>query len=264
MSTTNPPPGAPIPPGSAPGAGPNWPADAAHGSAPDEHGGGGGVNPEALKLGHEPDVFAVKPIMSIPFAVVVTFVIGFGVAAGVFAYVKGQADKPDPFAHPAGLARGNASLNDRLARIDQKGATSVKSEVDQPRLETLKRLAGNDKGQTHQFTTQPEIPTGNSPWIHPEDIQPGRVANLQRAGYTNKEKTTARIPIEDAMKLIVEKGMLKAAPNGQRPQGTADRPTEANGGRGGLPAAPKAEAAKAPAPMQKAPDAPKAPEPPKK
>ncbi|MBN8907667.1 MAG: hypothetical protein J0H99_13775, partial [Rhodospirillales bacterium] len=103
------------------------------------------------------------------------------------------------------------------------------------------------------------MPTGNPPWIHPEDILPGRVAGLQRAGYTNKEKTTARIPIEDAMRVIVEKGMLKAAPNGQRPQASADRPTNGNGGRGGLPAAPKAEAPKAP-PVPANPAPPKAPD----
>lgn len=252
MSTTNP------PPGGAPGAGPQWPADVAHGAAPDEHGGGGGVNPEALRLGHEPDVFAVKPILSIPFAVVVTFVVGFGVAAGVFAYMASRV-KPDPRAHPEGLARGNAPLNERLARIDQKGASGVKSEVDQPRLETLKRLQTNDKEKTVQFTTQPELPTGNPPWIHPEDIQPSRVAGLQRAEYLDKGKKTARIPIGDAMKLIVEKGLLPAHKGGPRPQGTADRATGSNGGRGGMPAAPKVEAP-APAAGPAKLDPPKAPD----
>ncbi len=242
MSTTN-----------QPGAGPNWPADAAHGGAPDDSGGGGGVNPEALKLGHEPDAFQVKPILSIPFAVAVTFVVGFAVAAGVFAYVSAQAAKPEPFAHPEALARGNAPLNDRLARIELKGSNSVKSEVDAPRLETLRRLQGNDKEKTHQFTTQPELPTGNSPWVHPEDIQPSRVAALQRAGYTDNDKKFARIPIEDAMKLVIEKGLLPAHKGGARPQSSADRATEANAGRGGLPAAPKVE------PAPKAPE-PKAPE----
>jgi len=253
VSTTNPPPGAPIPPEQAPGAGRQWPADAANLSAPDDSGGGGGVDPVALKLGHEPDVFYVKPILSIPFAVIVTFVIGFGVAAGVFAYVMAKGRETDPRAHPEGLARGQASLNERLARISQKGSTSVPSEVDAPRLETLQRLQGNDKAG-FQFTTQPPVPTGNSPWIHPEELLPGRYAGLQRSEYTNKEKTTARIPIDDAMKLLVEKKMLPAAEKGTRPQGAADQPTNGNAGRGGLPKA----APKETAPM------PKAPEPPKK
>jgi hypothetical protein len=248
-----------------PGAGPNWPADAQHGSAPDDHGGGGGVSPEALRLRHEPDVFAVKPIMSIPFAVLVSFVIAFAVAAGVFAYMANRARQPDPFAHPQGVARGSVSLNERLARISEKGATGVPSEVDAPRLEPLKRLAGNDKPGTFQVTTQPELPTGNSPWFHPEELMPGRYGPLNRAEYTDKDKKTARIPVGDAMKLVVEKGMLPARKDASRPVPTADRPSESNAGRGGLPVAPKAEPAakkddtpKAPAPT--APE-PKAPEP---
>jgi hypothetical protein len=246
-----------------PGAGPNWPADAAHGSAPDDHGGGGGVNPDALRAGHEPDAFYVMPILSVPFAVVVSFVIAFGTAAAVFAYMSHRANQPDPRAHPEALARGTESVNDRLARINQKGATGVKSEVDQPRLETLKRLQTNDQPGAFQVTTQPELPTGNSPWIHPEDIAPGRYAPLHRAEYTDKEKKTARIPIDRAMRLIVEKGMLPAQKAATRPQPSDVRPTEANGGRGGLPAAPKAEPAKKEAPAGKK-DAAPTPKPPEK
>jgi len=242
VSTTNPPPGAPIPPEQAPGAGRNWPSDATNLSAPDDSGGGGGVDPAALKLGHEPDLFEVKPILSIPFAVLVTFVIAFSVAAGVFAFVMAKGKETDPRAHPEGLARGSVPLNERLARIDQKGASGVPSEVDAPRLETLKRLQGNSK-TGFQFTTQPEVSTGNSPWLHPEELQPGRYAGLQRAEYTNKEKTTARIPIADAMKLVIEKKLLPAAANGVRPQGVVDQPTNGNAGRGGLPKAPEAKAA---------------------
>lgn len=264
MSTTNPPPGAPIPPEQAPGAGRNWPADVAHGSAPDDHGGGGGVDPAALKLGHEPDLFQVKPILSIPFAVVVTFIIGFGVAAGVFVYVMAKGKETDPRAHPAGLARGEAPLNERLARISQKGSTTVPSEVDAPRLETLQRLQGNDKN-VFQVTTQPPVPTGNSPWIHPEEILPGRYKDLRRTEYLDKDKKWARIPIDDAMKLLIEKKSLPAAANGVRPQGVAEQPTNGNAGRGGLPKAPEAKAAPKEA-APKAPEAPmpKAPEPAKK
>ncbi len=250
MSTTNPPPGAPIPPGAAPGAGPNWPADAANLSAPDDHGGGGGVDPAALKLGHEPDVFEVKPILSIPFAVVVTFVIGFAVAAGVFVFVMAKGRETDPRAHPAGLARGSVSLNERLARISLKGSTTVPSEVDAPRLETLQRLQGNDKAG-FQFTTQPPVPTGNSPWVHPEELLPGRYEALHRTEYVGKDKKWAAIPIEDAKKLLLEKKLLPTA-NGARPQAVVEQPTGGNAGRGGLPAAPKAaEPAKAPEPAKK-------------
>jgi len=256
VSTTNPPAGAPIPPEQAPGAGREWPADALDLSAPDDSGGGGGVDPVALKLGHEPDLFQVKPILSIPFAVLVTFVIAFAVAAGVFTYVMAKGRETDPRAHPAGLARGNESLNDRLARISLKGSTTVPSEVDQPRLETLQRLQGNDKAG-FQATTQPPVPTGNSPWIHAEELQPGRYEGLNRAEYLDKDKKTARIPIDDAMRLLIEQKRLPAAANGARPQGVVEQPTNGNAGRGGLPKAPEQKAAPKEA-------APKAPEPAKK
>lgn len=201
--------------------------------------GGGGVDPAALKLGHEPDLFQVKPILSIPFAVLVTFLIAFSVAAGVFVFVMAKGKETDPRAHPAGLARGEAPLNERLARISQKGSTTVPSEVDQPRLETLQLLQGNDKAG-FQFTTQPPTPNGNSPWIHPEELQPGRYEGLHRTEYTNKEKTTARIPINDAMKLLIDQKKLPAS---GPPLKATEQPTNGNAGRGGLPKAPEAKAA---------------------
>src|SRR5947209_2265628 len=66
----------------------------------DDHNGATGVNPASVAAGHEPDQFYVKPIMSIPLAVVATFVIAFTVAAGAFVYFRGEARQADPFAHP--------------------------------------------------------------------------------------------------------------------------------------------------------------------
>ena len=102
----------------------------------------------------------------------------------------------------------------------QKGSTTVPSEVDQPRLETLQRLQGNDKAG-FQFTTQPPVATGNSPWIHPEELTPGRYEGLNRAEYLDKDKKTARIPIDDAMRLLIEQKRLPAAANGVRPNSFA-------------------------------------------
>jgi hypothetical protein len=216
------------------GAGPQWPADAAHLSAPDEHGGGGGVNPEAVQAGHEPDAFAVKPIMSIPLAVVVAFVIAFTVAGFVFAYFMGRV-KDNPMAHQEAVDRGKAPLNERLSRIDRGGLDQDKDrEVDQPRLEPLKRLEGD--GQTY---TRPELPTGNSPQIHPEEILPNRVTALQRAGYVGADKKFARIPIEDAMRLAVEqKDVLPARKEQSRPVPSYEKPSMASAGRGVMPTAP--------------------------
>jgi len=231
-----------------------------------------GASPEAIKAGHEPDAFAVKPIMSIPIAVVLTFVVAFAVAAGVFAYFMNQAARPNPLAHPDGVARGSVPLTQRLERIDRAGSNAnTKREVDQPRLEPLKRLAaggpatkGEDAGR---FTTQLELPNGNSPQIHPEEIQPDRVAALKRAEYIGNDKKFARIPIADAMKIAVEgKGIfpVQAAPSAAVK--TADKPSASSGGHGIVapapkPVAPKIETAAPPSPAAPKVDPPKGPTP---
>lgn len=246
MSTTNPPAGpnnpggdAPRPiTGEAPGAGPNWPRDVGYGHGPDDHGGGGGVNPASVAAGHEPDAFAVKPIMGIPLAVVIAFVIAFTVAAGAFAYFRGEAGKPVPFAHPDAVARSAEGTNERLDRIEREGLRpNTHREVDQPRLEPLKRLEGDG-----MFYARPAMPTGNSPEIHPEEIHPSRVAGLHVAGYVGPDKKTARIPIDEAMRLAVaDQALLPARKDASKPVGTDRRPSASNGGVGVQPPLPKAD-----------------------
>ncbi|MBX9581690.1 MAG: hypothetical protein K2X87_15415 [Gemmataceae bacterium] len=274
MSTTN-----PHGHGPEPGAGREWPADVTDLSRPDDSGGGGGVDPSAVRAGHEPDVFQVAPILSIPLAVVVTFVIAFGVATAVFFFVLKPDDgrSEDPFAHPEAKARNDAPLDQRLARLDRAGADSNTRfrELDQPRLEPL-RLKEYDG----QVTSRTDLPAGNQPEIHPEDIAPGRYPGLQRGGWVEPGKV-ARLPIGEAIKLAgSDKGL-----NGQlfpvrkdpsRPVPWPDRAQESNAGRSEPPPAPKidspkgAEAPKAPDPKpaekkepakgSDAPPPPKAPE----
>lgn len=207
-----------------PGAGPEWPDDATRLEAPDDHGGGGGVNPEAVRAGREPDVFAVKPILSIPAAVVVTFVIAFTVTTLVFLYFSNVPS--DPLANPYAVDRNKAPLNQRLERIGRE-------KDGQPRLEPLQVLENDG-----QFITQPPLPRGNSPEYHPEDLRPDVFPGLQQSGWVEKDKT-ARIPIEDAMKLPFVPGhdairgtLFPVSKTPSAPTPTTDRPTAANAGRG--------------------------------
>jgi hypothetical protein len=242
------------------GAGRQWPGDAANLNAGDDHGGGGGVNPEAVRAGHEPDAFAVKPIMGIPIAVVASFVIAFTVAGFVFAYFMGNV-KDNPMAHQEAVDRGKAPLNERLERIERAGLEKDPlREVDQPRLEPLKRLEGDGLAYT-----RPELPTGNSPQIHPEEILPNRVPALQRAGYVGADKKFARIPIEAAMRLAVEQeDVLPVRKEQSKPVPSYEKPSAASAGRGVMPAAPKAEVNKNGAPKKKAEPDPKKKTPEKK
>lgn len=234
MSSTNP----PVPSGPQPGAGPNWPADVKYGDAPDDSGGGGGVNPEAIRAGHEPDAFTVKPILSIPIAVVATFVIAFTVAAGAFVYFNPTPEK-DPFAHPEAVARSEKGTNDRLDRTERAGLRlNPARDVDQPRLEPLKRLEKDG-----MFMARPPLPTGNSPEIQPEEIRPDRVPALHTAGYADHDKKFARIPIDEAMRIAAgDKTMFPVQKGGSKPSSSADKPSSSSGGAGEQPAGPKADA----------------------
>lgn len=223
----------------APGAGPNWPADAAYGSRGDDHGGGGGVNPAAIRAGHEPDAFQVRPIFSIPVAVVVTFAIATGVAIAAFVYL--MAPHKDPMANPQAADRNAQPLNDRLGRLGRG------TETDQPRLEPLRKL--EDHGQTnHQpFTSQPPtggVRAGNSPELHAEDLRPERIAdprNPNAADWTDKDRQFAG-KIVDATKTLAGSSATRAAlfpvrKEQVKPQDTAGMPSYSNGGRGTQPAA---------------------------
>lgn len=195
----------------------------------------GAVNPDALKAGHEPDNnFAVKPILGVPLAVVVTFVIAFTVAAGCFAYFRKTAT--DPYAHPEAVAKNARPLNDRLSAIDRAGLAENKlREVDQPRLEPLKRMEADGL-----YWARVPMPSGNSPEIHPEEIRPDRVAELQTKGYTDKEHKFAKIPIGDAMRIAVaDKTLFPVRKDGSKPTPTADKPSSSSGGAGVQPALPK-------------------------
>ena len=178
MSTTNPntggtPSGVP-----APGAGPKWPADAADLNKPDDSGGGGGVDRASVARGHEADVFAVKPILAIPVAVAVTFVVAFGVATAVFAYVmRDGIDRTELNTNPMAATRNERPLDERLADINHG------KRVDQPRLEPLQLLDGDGKG-----TTRLPLDHGNPPLFHPEQLLPGNIAASPADGVWTAEQ----------------------------------------------------------------------------
>lgn len=200
-----------------PGAGRQWPADAADLGKPDDHGGGGGVDPGALKRGHEQDVFAVKPILSIPIAVVVTFVIAFATAWGVFAYYMHRPQPP--VANPLAEKRNNVPLDARIGRIDRTGREpGEKNVVDNARLEPIRML-------DHEGKTTTRLPlAGNQPEYHPEDIVPSpeKWPQLYRSGTENG---VTRVPLDKAMQeLGSDKGLRdKLLP-------TRKNPVPANGG----------------------------------
>jgi hypothetical protein len=224
----------------APGAGPQWPADAGNLRRADDHGGGGGVNPDAVRAGHEPDMFAVKPIFSIPVAVVVTFGIATAVAIAAFVYL--MAVPKDPMVNPQAAERNNAPLNDRLGRIGRG------TETDQPRLEPLRRMEEYDQTARQPALTTPPlaggVKAGNSPELHAEDLRPERIAdpkNPNAADWTDKDRAFAGKIVEAAKSAggsdAVRSALFPVRKEQVKPDDTSRIPSYSSGGRGTKPAA---------------------------
>ena len=107
--------------------------------------------------------------------------------------------------------------------------------MDQPRLEPLKRLENDGL-----YWLRVVMPNGNSPEIHPEEIKPDRVAELQTKGFTDKDHKFAKIPIGEAMKIAAsDKAMFPVRKNQSKATPTADKPSSSSGGAGVQPALPK-------------------------
>jgi hypothetical protein len=244
MSTTNPQGGTPDP---VPSLAPIRPGS----PAPDTHTTGLGVDPSAIARGHEEDTYERWSVFSVPLLVILFFAAAFTVVTIIFNLIA--FPPPDPGAHPQAADLNKEPLNKRLDRI-YRGS----KDVNQPRLEDLKMREGNPRA-----ITEPATPTGNSPWIHPEELRPSEknTPAIFLAAWADPGKTAARIPIDDAMKLAADAKLkllpTQAAQSGPIP--SEHRPTASNAGRGFADS--RAEPPRLPeAPEKKAPEQKKAPE----
>ena len=202
---------------------------------------------------YEPDKFAVKTILAVPAAVIVTGVIAFVVTTLIFgAFFAPKKFEPQP-ASEAGAAANSADMNDRF---DQISSTNPKARVLQPRLEGIQKRAiygdEKDKITAEMITTQP-TKDGNSPRYHAEDLRPDRVAATAK-GSTDPQTGVVRVPVNDAIRMAGDPSnaaWAKALPSREGalpldPDANWDRPKESNGGQVRVPqpskpAAPKKE-----------------------
>jgi hypothetical protein len=220
MSSTNPEPGRdPV------GALTHLPAGA---PAHDDHNGAGPPTDAVIKRGYEEDRYDSTSVISVPILVVVFFVLAFSVVTVIFRYIHLGSD--DPNANPMAVERNSKPLNERLEQIHLGGP------VDQPRLEPLKLRSGDARA-----ITRPELSVaeGNSPELHPEDLRPSpeHTPALFLSGWTNPNKTTARITIDEAMKLSSTQSatLFPTQKPGTALVGSTNIPTGSNAGRGPSP-----------------------------
>jgi hypothetical protein len=197
-----------------------------------------------VKRGYEADTYDAKSVLSVPFLVVLFFVLAFGTVTLLFRWLAYPAG--DPNAHPGAVARNKAPLNERMARIQ------IGKEVSQPRLEPLRIRAGSDS--EIRGITRTEVKEGNSPELHPEDLIPTkeRHPDLFKSD-ASKYPLDAALGLPDA---ALEK-LFPVAKAGTKPASSLTASTGSNAGRGVPPALPKVEGL----PLPQVPPVPPVPEP---
>lgn len=163
-----------------------------------------GANADAIRAGHEADRFDVRGILYVPAFVVAVLAVAYLLVSGLFFNLTKRA--PDPAANPIAAEMNSANINDRFGRIS---SSEPNAEVKQPRLEGLKQmLAPQDPPHMRSQIPRPE---GNPPWITPQDLRPENYVEpvtgskvLVEYGWADKEKGLATIPIDVAMRQVVE------------------------------------------------------------
>jgi hypothetical protein len=177
-------------------------------------------DPQILERGHEADTYDALSVWSVPILVVVFFVLAFVTTTILFYFLAPAPERPE--AHPLAVEQNRVPLEQRLARITRGG------EVDQPRLEPLRIRTGDARA-----ITRPEAPEGNSPEIHPEDLRPSPTTtpDLYRSGWLDANKTAARVTIDQAMHLVLQRNLLPVRKDPRLPLRSTQLPTTANAGR---------------------------------
>jgi hypothetical protein len=179
-----------------------------------------------IKRGYEEDRYDATSVISVPILVIVFFVLAFGTVTVVFRFIRTPGE--DPNAHPMVVERNNTPLDERLDWIHRGG------KIDQPRLEPLRRLNTNEGDP--RAITRPPLADGNSPEFHADDIHPSpeNTPALYQSGWTDPNKTSARLTIDEAMKvwLAPKNKLFQVQKPGMEPPNSATIPTAANAGRG--------------------------------
>ena len=196
-----------------------------------------GANAKSVKAGHEPDQFEAKGILYVPLFVVVTVLTSFAIVTTIFFSIYGK-NPGDAVANPIASKSSNSSINERFAAIS---SSDPKAEVHQPRLEYLKQVEDSKNDPPYLRSKRPVNAVGGTYEIRPEDLRPENYIDpitkrkiLMDTLWLDANKTTAIIPIDQAMKLIVEKKKLPIRAKPIQVASTNDgKAKPSNAGRGG-------------------------------
>jgi len=162
------------------------------------------VNPESIKLGHEPDRINAKTILYVPIALVVTFAMTYTVVSLIINNTRITAE-PRP-GNPQAAERNRTpkdqpGLNKRLASIS---STDPNAAVKAPRLEGLTQMT--TLNAPYLQSSQP-TKEGNSPQYYPEAMRAtsalAKEKGLQSYAWVEKKESVVRVPVAEVMKLLI-------------------------------------------------------------
>lgn len=215
-----------------------------------------GLDKKSVVSGHEPDTFGVKAIIYVPIAVMITIVMTYIIVTGAFKYVNSTGGDA--------IASNDPTTNERFARISSTQpvvADPAKADtaVGQPRLEYLRQVDKERNGQIDPpyLRSFRPIPTGNSPEIYPQDLEPARYVDpttrkksLIEFEWIDKAKNIAQIPIAKAIESLLSQPelKLKVMDKPVSPVGTTANKAKLSNGGQSTPSKPKSEAPTAPVP----------------
>jgi hypothetical protein len=175
-----------------------------------------GTDGASIKAGHEPDQFDARGLLMVPVLVVVVTGLAYVLVTSLFSWF--EPGQRTPGTNPQAVAESAKGLNERINRIS---STDPSAEVRQPRLEYVRNF--------------PNSPTNNTYELTPRDLYPNHFVDpmtgkrlLSEGEWLNKDKTVARIPVDEAIRQLAGKMPHK---DGKMVVGTNGRPNLANGGQ---------------------------------
>lgn len=192
-----------------------------------------------VDIGHEPDTFNSKPILTVPVFIGGVMLFAFVLVSIMFIYFRDVVKENDAGANAVAKAKADRPINERFASIS---SSDPKADVKQPRLEWLRQAdtsRNGSKDQDPSFLRSVRFSeAGNSPLIRPEDLRPDNYVDpitrqkvLRDYAWVSKDKGVARIPVNVAIKVLLEKNAFPVQANPSVPAtGTVTKPKLSNGG----------------------------------
>jgi hypothetical protein len=198
------------------------------------HEGPVGTDPVAIKAGHEADAFDARGIVLVPFLVVGVAACAYILVTVLFGFFSPGA--PMAGTNPAAAADNAKSFNERVSRIS---SSDPNAEVKHPRLEYIRSIEtkreGTGKDDPPFLRSFPSSAENNTYELKPQDLYPESFVDpatgkriLADYEWISKDKVVARIPVDEAMKILAH-GKLPHK-DGKAQVGTRGKATQGNGG----------------------------------